>query len=320
MNALPSIEDSLPRISPKAAALSSLYGLGPLDRTIDGIAWRFRWRHLDESFVGVEVILRLGEAQLELVFEDLSPFGSATDVTRLALPPALRAAYLSGIGASVWRVLEALTSCTVHIVSVQPNVTADLTAQCIGFEIVRAPDGPATRGFVRPLDANAQSLLEEVSGRALPRAAARDDLPVPWAAVVGSTKLPLVEVRALEQHDIVIVDDAAYTADALECSLTVGRSRRHAGRVSVQMGQVDVIDDIPVSLRFELAQWQAPLAEISRLAPGSVIELGRPVDSHIITVWVEQRCIGNGQLVAVGERLGVRLLNVFPASVEEQGG
>jgi flagellar motor switch/type III secretory pathway protein FliN len=28
-------------------------------------------------------------------------------------------------------------------------------------------------------------------------------------------------------------------------------------------------------------------------------------------VWVEQRCIGRGQLVAIGERLGVRLLSVF---------
>jgi type III secretion protein Q len=76
-------------------------------------------------------------------------------------------------------------------------------------------------------------------------------------------------------------------------------------------------EDIPINLRFELAQWQASLADISQLAPGSVVDLGRPIDSQTISVWVEQRCIGNGQLVAVGDRLGVRLLEVFAAG---QGG
>ena len=69
--------------------------------------------------------------------------------------------------------------------------------------------------------------------------------------------------------------------------------------------------EIPVSLRFELAQWNAPLAEMANLAPGAVIDLGQRVDEHVVSVWVEQRCIGRGQLVAIGERLGVRLLSIF---------
>ena len=70
-------------------------------------------------------------------------------------------------------------------------------------------------------------------------------------------------------------------------------------------------NDIPVSLRFELVRWEAPLAEVAGLSAGSVIELGQRVDEQAVTVWVEQRCIGKGQLVAVGERLGVRLLSVL---------
>jgi type III secretion protein Q len=73
-------------------------------------------------------------------------------------------------------------------------------------------------------------------------------------------------------------------------------------------------EDVPVSLRFELVRWEAPLAEVANLRAGAIIDLGQRIDEQSVTVWVEQRCIGKGQLVAVGERLGVRLLSVLPRS------
>ena len=69
-------------------------------------------------------------------------------------------------------------------------------------------------------------------------------------------------------------------------------------------------EDVSVNLRFEVAQLNATLAEMSRFAPGSVIDLGQRVDEQAVSIWVGQRCIGKGQLVALGERLGVRLLSV----------
>jgi type III secretion protein Q len=57
-------------------------------------------------------------------------------------------------------------------------------------------------------------------------------------------------------------------------------------------------------------RWEAPLAEVAALREGAIIDLGQRIDEQSVTVWVEQRCIGKGQLVAVGERLGVRLLSI----------
>jgi flagellar motor switch/type III secretory pathway protein FliN len=142
----------------------------------------------------------------------------------------------------------------------------------------------------------------------------------------------------------VVIDDATYTAEALECWLGAGRTRRYAGRVSLRTGhlysvvfttkgnslmappdtdkppgQESGFDEIPVSLRFEVAQWQATLGEISQLAAGALIDLGARIDEQSVTVWCEQRCIGKGQLVAIGERLGVRLLSVFAATTAAAG-
>lgn len=69
-------------------------------------------------------------------------------------------------------------------------------------------------------------------------------------------------------------------------------------------------DDVPVMLRFELGQWQAPLSEVAQLTPGAVIDLGQRIDGQSIAMWAGQRCIGRGQLVAIGERLGVRVLSL----------
>jgi type III secretion protein Q len=166
------------------------------------------------------------------------------------------------------------------------------------------------------------------------------ELPIRWSAVVGSTALPAGEVRALEEQDIVVIDNAAYAAEGLSCWLGAGARRRYAGRALLRRGgQLQLIefatkgqvimtnsdadaarpdeggfDDIPVSLRFELVRWETPLAEVAQLRPGAIIDLGQRIDEQSVTVWVEQRCIGKGQLVAVGERLGVRLLSVLAQS------
>lgn len=205
-------------------------------------------------------------------------------------------------------------------------------------------EGPAD-GFANdPSNDKGWRILSETSRREMARARLPTELPVQWAAVAGSTMLAAAEVRALEAGDTVMIDDATFTAEALGCWLGAGVARRHAGRAALRQGQLHFIqftikgnavmqattstqtangaagdpisseaqfEEIQVNLRFELARWHAPLAEVAALAPGTVIDLGRRIDEQSVLVWAEQRCIGKGQLVALGDRLGVRLLTVF---------
>jgi type III secretion protein Q len=324
-------------ISEQAATLARLYGRGALRRTIDNTRWRFRWRCISTPLTGVEVRLRIGRAEVAVLLEDLGPFGAAIDVTRAGLPAELRAAYLNGLGAALWPEIEALTQRAVEVLEVQPQSTMGLTPDCIGFEVGLDPNGAATRGLLRPIHSDLDDILAEVSRREMPAVALPPGLRIRWAAVVGSTGLTAGEVRALEEQDIVVIEQAVYAADGLACSLGAGPKRHYAGRAMLRRGgQLQIIqfttkgqatmthsnadaalpeetdfDDIPVSLRFELAHWDASLADVANLAAGSIIDLGQRVDEQSVSVWVEQRCIGTGQLVAIGERLGVRLLSVF---------
>jgi type III secretion protein Q len=326
----------LPQTSQQMLELSKLYGRSAADRHIGETSWCFRWVHLTAPLAGVELRLRIGGAQLSIGIDDLRPFGSAADVVRTEFPADLRTAYLIECGAALWDELEKLTRRTVELTDVRPCSALEITPDCLGFEVEDESRHVVARGCVRPLDPGAQPILIEASRRVMPAANVRPETYIRWTAVVGSTRLASSEVRALEAHDIVVIEDAVYSAEALECWLGAGPTRRFAGRVSLRTGQMQLVDftlkgnalmssldadgppaslsgfeEIPVGLRFEVAQWQASLGEVAALAPGAIIDLGHRVDAQAVTVWVEQRCIGTGQLVAIGERLGVRLVNVF---------
>jgi type III secretion protein Q len=255
---------------------------------------------------------------------------------------------LNGLGAPFWEELETLTQLAVEVLEVRSDSNMMVSPECLGFQLGRDPSGPATRGFLGLIDPDPERSTElvrvllEVSQREM-----NDAPPLPthfhlrWAAVAGTTRLPVAEVCALEEQDVVLIEDVSRTANSFDCWLGVGPARRFAGRLTLRGGQLQLVEfgtggkmnmtrtdsdaaaleeagfgEIPVSLRFELAQWNAPLTQMANLAPGAVIDLGKRVDEHAVSVWVEQRCIGKGQLVAIGERLGVRLLSVFAGQTQ----
>jgi type III secretion system YscQ/HrcQ family protein len=206
---------------------------------------------------------------------------------------------------------------------------ADLTpmVDCIGFSLTQGRE-MTIRGFVCASDDAGQSLLIDLTRKHMRRPPLPMELPVRCAAVIGTASIAARELAALEPLDILLVDDAAFTQDALACRLTL--NHRFAGRGELRSAQLHVIDwrlpgepamahpeaqfdELQVALRFELAQWRAALGEVSTLAPGAIIELNHRIDEQAVTVWIEHRCIGKGQLVAIGDRLGVRLTSVFGA-------
>lgn len=62
--------------------------------------------------------------------------------------------------------------------------------------------------------------------------------------------------------------------------------------------------DVPIIVR--LAERQLPLGEVVRLVPGAIIELDKSSDGEL-DLLVNNRAIGSGTAVKVGENFGIRM-------------
>ncbi|MDX5360210.1 MAG: type III secretion system cytoplasmic ring protein SctQ [Alphaproteobacteria bacterium] len=70
------------------------------------------------------------------------------------------------------------------------------------------------------------------------------------------------------------------------------------------------LDDLPVTLIFELSRKEIAVSELSALGPGYVVDLGVPI-TEPVTILGGGRRIGKGELVRVGQNVGIRILRLF---------
>jgi type III secretion protein Q len=70
------------------------------------------------------------------------------------------------------------------------------------------------------------------------------------------------------------------------------------------------VGDVPIHLVFELGRTEVPLAELESLSQGYVFETGKPL-SQIVDVLANGKRIASGDLVRVGEGIGVRITRVI---------
>jgi flagellar motor switch protein FliN/FliY len=73
--------------------------------------------------------------------------------------------------------------------------------------------------------------------------------------------------------------------------------------------RIDVILDIDLPVVVRYGHTELPIRALSRLGPGSVIDLGRSPDDPV-EVLVSNRVVAHGEVVMVGGNYGVRILDV----------
>ncbi len=76
------------------------------------------------------------------------------------------------------------------------------------------------------------------------------------------------------------------------------------------------LDEIPLPLRFDLGGLDITIGELETLAQGHVFTLASPADEPV-RILLSGRCVGRGSLVAVGDRIGVRITDL---SLGKNGG
>ena len=69
------------------------------------------------------------------------------------------------------------------------------------------------------------------------------------------------------------------------------------------------IKELPLTLTVELAKMQMPLSEMTALQPGNSLELPSSVEEGV-SLCVNGKKIAKGELIHIGEKLGVRILEI----------
>ena len=147
------------------------------------------------------------------------------------------------------------------------------------------------------------------------------DLAVPLALLLGSVDLPGARLRRLARGDIVLLTRTHVRAthagrplfDYLlhEESITVNQFE-HPDTVSLAPAEADAftppldVGSLPLCLQVQLCELPLSVAELSALQPGSVLPLP-PRAYQQVALLHGQRRIARGELVQVGDELGVRL-------------
>ncbi len=99
--------------------------------------------------------------------------------------------------------------------------------------------------------------------------------------------------------------------------LEQGQDREDPGEPGSR-DEADIIDarSIPVKLTFELGQKEFSLGELKNIGPGYHIQLDQEVDKPVM-IRTGRKVIGTGQMLQIGDRIGIRVLGILDKLFEE---
>lgn len=183
--------------------------------------------------------------------------------------------------------------------------------------------------------------IAQLADAALPPAeAARRHaaVPVTVAFVAGALSLSVAELASLRSGDVLIPDElglarneirvvvggrhvASARVDGQDLRLLTALSKLHpleettpmppeappaASPGSAPGSEAALVDEVEIGLRFEIGRDTIAVGELRAIGPGYVFALGRDPKSAI-DILANGRRIGRGEIVRVGDTLGVRV-------------
>ncbi|MDX8461280.1 type III secretion system cytoplasmic ring protein SctQ [Mesorhizobium humile] len=279
------------------------------------------WRLGDET-----IVLSISRALIERLISTVQsgiglpsePTGSM--VLELALEPLLAR-------------LEAQTRQDVQLAQLRETT---MPPPYLEYDVACGPiNGKARLCLFSPLDGPVPFAFHALGDllRQLPRQPCElpAELPVLVAGKIGSLCVPAALIRKTSAGDALIPDVLPFHRDQI--ILSAGRlwavadvaddrliqrgpfrpqpcpleSAHIMTEPELQQGPSDAeLDDIEITLVFECGRWLMPLGELRSAGEGHIFELGRPVDGPIDIV-ANGRRIGRGDIVRIGDELGIRL-------------
>jgi type III secretion protein Q len=162
------------------------------------------------------------------------------------------------------------------------------------------------------------------------------DLPVPVRLWRSAVAVGVGDLQSLRPGDVVLLDDIE--SEAAPALIVIGgrllapveftnegvrltaRPRPATGSKwewimdratdPVQSLEDADLEDLPMTLVFELGRTALPLGEVRQLAPGAIVRLPE-VTRETVDVIANGKRVGCGEIVRIGESLGVRVVRMF---------
>lgn len=127
-----------------------------------------------------------------------------------------------------------------------------------------------------------------------------------WPAEVRQTRLTVLTATEATMP-APRASGAPSTSAPSPSPATAGPAAVQATRVADATLPIEQLEKLEVTLHFDLGGLALKLEALEQVAAGHVLELPQPLNQCELSILCEERLLGKGQLVAVGERLGVRV-------------
>lgn len=340
--------------TPACLALNRLYDrrAPPIELTLRGARHRLQWHFGSiQDFTGFgRYRFRLGPHTGWLMLDSPAQAALLQERSHALLPAELRYVLLADALQPVATALEATLRLHFEWSPGEPDEDAEslLPPESAVCFTVAADDQPRRwQGLLLFQDPSALDKLVPP----LPAASARplgsgfDSLRVPLAFRIGASVLSLAEVRGIRPGDIVSVEHWTAAGAGLVVQAELGGpagrqliARAEGSRITVTQWRdlsmkrdelapategddatglpLDRLDALEVALRFEVGHLSLSLGELRNIGSGHVFDLTQPLNRSPVRILAHGNVLGKGFLVAVGERLGVRVSEFAPTELK----
>nr|WP_254210484.1 type III secretion system cytoplasmic ring protein SctQ [Burkholderia multivorans] len=347
---------ALPRVSAATArGLSHAYGAtAAVPIALGEHAYAVHWRVDAEPAADAHAYrFVVGPATGTLWLDPLAEIEWLGDAADPAVPAVIRAALLADLGAPLAATLQAATRQRVELLPpAEPAPAWHASPAALRFELRRADGAWRCHGALLFDAPDALAVFFASAPAARPDAAALyANLPVPLVFEIGRTELTMAELADVVGGDIIAIERWHAHEQNLLCvarvpaapaweitgrpsgsRLTVERIREMpleptrtdtppatgAAHDASPADAPRALDGLAVDLRFELPPTSMPLGELSALQPGAVIELQQGINQSVIHLVANGMLIGTGHLIAVGQKLGVRVVTLTQPAPRER--
>jgi len=252
------------------------------------------------------------------------------------LPPDMASAAVEVVLGEVLDVLAKASGQAAELTSVSFETKQALSGDgFVHFTLTGRSDAQAAHGvlvFSGGLAAAADGLAKLASGEpAWPRDLMAG-IPIELSVEVGRTSVSLQDLRTVEPGDVVLADECAALNREREVRVRLGRSLTAPAVLNGKKVEIKgefmadetksvapvtgkgakepaKLDSLQVHLVLELDSQYVTLKELQALRPGFVLETAKGLESPV-SLKVNGSCVGKGELVQVGGKVGVRVLEI----------